>query len=364
MAAHRYWRLWLDRANGSVFCFASVEFRATSGGANWAAGVTYRASSTFTGFSVSAVFNGTGEWASQNTTNEWIEADAGVGNAFDIAEVMIKARASSGGIPSQGVKDFRVEYSDDGSRYYRDWAVNSQTSWTVGEVRVFTRPARTNQTRWRIWGANTLAGFNMGLNEIEFRSSYGGADTTSGGSAIFSSEFSAGVGAQAFDNNSATQFATANGDVNPAWIGYLYASPITIVETMVKARTDAVPEQAPQRFSLDTSANGTVWAVVAEWWTFVWTLGMVVVASVPQDTLITIPKIANGVLSGTDAAQRIVKIGDGLLSGAWPDRLQIAKIGDGLLSGAWPDRLQVAKIATQFLVSAVPRAVNGPVQII
>jgi hypothetical protein len=311
MAAHRWWRLWLDRANGSVFCFTEIELRDTAGGADWTTGKTITASSTFAGFTAAgAIDNGAGEWASTTGANEWLLVDAGVGNAFDVAELSIKARNSSN-IPSQGVKDFRVEWSDDGSRFHRDWAVNSQTGWTQGEVRVFTRPARSNQTRWRLWGINTAAPSNMGMNEIEFRSAIGGADTTSGGSAIFSTEFSAGVGAQAFDNNNATQFATANGDVNPAWIGYLYAAPITIVEMMVKARTDSVPEQAPQRLSLDCSANGTVWAVVAEWYTIVWSLGLTVVfnflnareLATPQTALISVPKIGAGVMTGTSRAE-------------------------------------------------------------
>lgn len=121
--AYRYYRLNVtDTPDGSGVGLSELEIAATPGGANTATGRTYSASSTFSGFSAGAAFDGdysnASAWASDfsATWPQWLKADYGAaaGNWIAANEFKITARGlASGGESNQAPRGFTFEGSDD-----------------------------------------------------------------------------------------------------------------------------------------------------------------------------------------------------------------------------------------------------------
>ena len=385
MGAHRYWRLYFDRTQGGVnAAVGELQFRATPGGANWAGLGTPISSADFdVNHAAAKAFDGTAatRWAAPNgsaTRNgHWVGIDLGAGTTRDLAEIVLTARSDC--CADQNLKEGRIEWSDNGWLWFRDWTLYNLPAWTLGETRTYTRPAPTNQPYWRLYGLQTPTNIQA-FSEIEFRTSVGGAQAAVGGTAIATSFFSASfVPANAFDGNAATAWASASNDFDPAWVGYQFPSGVTIVQASARARTDSSPEQTPQRISLDASPDGIVWVVVGEWWTMTWALGTTYLLTVPDGTMELVAKIAESALSGAPDRLNVSKIGGSALSGsgtrlavskagqsalsASDTRLVVGKTAESVLSGALP-YLSVGKIATSVLLLPVLRPTNGPVQII
>ena len=405
MAAHRAWRLYFDRSISSqVLGLSQLEFRATSGGADWTnAGVgSAFASATYPDafFSPAKAFdNASGEWAcpltNQNNINHWIGWDLGPNPADwkDLAEVMIRARADTPGANTQSPKLFRVEWTDDdpatgrGARWTRDWGVGLITSvWASNEVRVYTRPAKTNQPYWRLYGLSSPqnSGY-MAFAEVEFRTSLGGGQAATGGTPIASGSYNLTDHApsQAYDGITVNNRWASDG-IFPAWIGYQKSTGWTVVQAKAWARTESVGEanQAPQYLSLDASADGISWVVVAEWATMPWTQGSTWVMTVPEEDELTIPKLATEVLAGaTDTVITVTKLSLEGLVGGRTDMLSVSKLSAEVIEGALPQRITFSKLAAEVVEGALPqrisfsklavevlllyaRPINGPVQII
>lgn len=95
------------------------------------------------------------------------------------------------------------------------------------------------------------------VTEIEMRTSIGGADAATGGTAL-SSTPGAGTAANGFDNNTGTSFASIAAD--PAWIGYDFGAPIAIAEVAVSL--GATSGTRPYSFNVEYSDDGTRWCPV------------------------------------------------------------------------------------------------------
>lgn len=404
MAAHRAWRVYVDRSNGqNIVGLSELQFRATAGGADWTGGVgqAIASASLNTSLLPPNAFDGTGsEWispgASTNNVNHWIGWDLGANpaNWQDLAELVMTSRTTdpTNG-PGQMVRDCRIEWTDDppsvpgtAARWTRDWAVGPTTGWTLSETRTYTRPAKTNQTRWRLYGLSSPqnSGY-MAFAEVEFRTALGGAQAATGGTPIASGSFNLTDHApsQAYDGITVNN-RWASDQIFPAWIGYQWAAGVTIVQAKAWARTESVGEanQAPQYLSLDAGSDGVSWVVVAEWSTMPWTQGSTWVLTVPEEDQLTIPKLAPELLVGGYDSQMMVtkiamdaviggrtdmltasKLTSQLLEGALPQRITFSKLAPQLLEGALPQRISFSKLAAQVLLFKPPRAINGPVQI-
>jgi hypothetical protein len=161
---------------------------------------------------------------------------------------------------------------------------------TLNHTGAFTAPAGNTVTLnhlpgtfglhryWRVRTLITTAAGPTAYAEIQMRALPGGADQCVGGTPL-SSTNSATAGfttpANAFDDNTATAWASTNADGQTAWIGYDFGVPTDVTEIALTARSDASPTQTPTRFVLEWSDDGATWATEIGWTqsTAAWTLG-------------------------------------------------------------------------------------------
>ena len=114
---------------------------------------------------------------------------------------------------------------------------------------------------WRL-NASLAGAANVTVGEIEMKTVAGGADVCTGGTAISSSDFSAGNNAaKAFDNILTTCWVANT--TAPAWIGYQFASAVDIVEYTVLARSDNATNYiyTPVNWTFEWSDDGISWTV-------------------------------------------------------------------------------------------------------
>lgn len=136
---HRFFRLNVTANNGrSTTNVAELALRATSGGTNKATQTGGWASSTSSGYSAAAAFDG-------NTSTFWATAagvvagtlgnDLGTGAEIALAEYAVRARHDANdGTP----KTWTLEASNDLETWTVLHTVSSETGWANGETRVFT----------------------------------------------------------------------------------------------------------------------------------------------------------------------------------------------------------------------------------
>lgn len=91
---------------------------------------------------------------------------------------------------------------------------------------------------------------------LEMRSSVGGANIATGGTAISSNE-EFGDDANAFDGDAGTFWGTANTDGR--WIGYHFANAVSVKEVVWTARTGSEAAQVPTHIAVDYSNDGVLW---------------------------------------------------------------------------------------------------------
>lgn len=115
-------------------------------------------------------------------------------------------------------------------------------------------------THWRI---TILAhgGAATSLAEIELRETAGGADVSHTATSITANSTfdSTHVAANMIDNNASTLWASAVTGA-PYSITLVFPTPRAIMQVMLQARNDAVPEQSPTLFRLESSSDaGVTW---------------------------------------------------------------------------------------------------------
>jgi hypothetical protein len=111
-------------------------------------------------------------------------------------------------------------------------------------------------TYWRLNIAGTDGGSTLTVAEVQMRTSVGGANAATGGTATASS----GTAANAFDGNNSTNWALSSGTVG--WLQYQFGSAQDIVEIAVTAPS-ATTTNAPNRWSLQYSDDGSNWTSAA-----------------------------------------------------------------------------------------------------
>jgi hypothetical protein len=115
-----------------------------------------------------------------------------------------------------------------------------------------------SSTKWRIYVNATQGGSATAINEIEMRSSIGGSNLCSGGTATASANIGAPYApGSAFDGNTSTYWYS--GGSGAQWIQYEFGSAQDIVEFLVRAPGaggDAI--SAPRDFDLQYW-NGSSW---------------------------------------------------------------------------------------------------------
>jgi hypothetical protein len=142
----------------------------------------------------------------------------------------------------------------------------------LGTANAAATRAAVGPTTALYWRLNITAGNGsfVGAREIEFRATAGGADLTSGGTAFATSNFDGTtVAANAFDNNTGTEWAS-DGSAFPQRIGYQFASPVDIKQVYYAPRTAGFSNQSPTAFNVQSSSDGvnytTRWSVSGLSW--------------------------------------------------------------------------------------------------
>lgn len=272
MAAHRYWRLNITAANGGTLLrIAEIEFSEVSGApaASIGAGGTAAASSLFGGFVASDAFEqnvGT-SWASASgVTAATISYDWGSGVTKDIHEVALSVFGSD---VDRMPTAFTVQYSDDNSAWTTEWTVSGATGWATSERRVFTDPTTSNfGSNTQAWRVNVTAidgAGTLSFADLQWRTSPGGADQSSGGTPFSSRavDFSHQAD-KLYDTNGTTYWGTTTGTVTGT-PGYKFSSAKTIQEITITARTGS-QTATPKTFTVqywDGSAWQTKWTVAS-----------------------------------------------------------------------------------------------------
>ena len=114
----------------------------------------------------------------------------------------------------------------------------------------------TAHVYWRLNVAEANGGATLTIAEIELRTSVGGANVATGGTATAAS----GTAANAFDANNATNWALSSGTIG--WIQYQFGSAQDIVEHAITAPS-ATMTNAPNRWTLQWSDDGSNWTSLA-----------------------------------------------------------------------------------------------------
>lgn len=133
---------------------------------------------------------------------------------------------------------------------------------------------------WRLIFNTTDGGGAFAGQQCQFRTSHGGANAATGGTAAASSTFS-GTSVTNLFANSGIWSSTGNGASTPEWVSYDFGSGVTIVEVLWESRNDSFYNQAPRAFVCQYSDDNTNWSD-AFWGTNAgWTIGESVVFTEP-----------------------------------------------------------------------------------
>ncbi len=123
---------------------------------------------------------------------------------------------------------------------------------------------RRSARYWRIRAiglnpANTGGNPTVGFAGVDFRDSTG-ASLVSGGTAIASSFTSGYPASNAFDSNVATSWYSVSNRNNGEWIGYDFGRSVTPYSIALTPNY-GFPQGSPRSFALESSSDGTTWAL-------------------------------------------------------------------------------------------------------
>jgi hypothetical protein len=265
MAAHRYWRLYVTEVNGAVNVTSvrELELHTTVGGADVTGTGTAFASGADASFPASAAFDNTSTpWRQTAALPVYVGYDFGAGNDKDIVEISITAQTVN-----QVPVSWQLQYSDDFATWTPLYTVGSATGYSSGTTLAFSASDTPTQnganTFWRVNVTATDGGGVAEIGEIEFKSSYGGADLANGGKAFASTTAdNVHTAAKGFNNSIATAADDWFASVQASWLGYRFAAAQTITHVAMTAPSSLT--NAPKSWSLqywDGAAYQTAFTV-------------------------------------------------------------------------------------------------------
>lgn len=266
--AHSYWRINITANNGDggnvtsgkVYMFASADRinQCTSGTPVGSGGGVF-----------GNVLANSFDYADANYANVWIEGGTSgyIGYHFaapvEIVGVMVRAR--NAGL-TQMLKDFTIDYSDDGSSWNTAWSESGKTftqvfqclfSWNPSYVPAHTGSPITAARYWRttchVHTADTYSCAEQTYALVP-------ADPTATGSGTATSH-NDGFGADdnAYDGNTSTFWAPNNTQFE--WLGYDFGSGNNkaIAEMRWKSRSVGAPGQNPLIGEVQFSSDASTW---------------------------------------------------------------------------------------------------------
>ena len=257
MPSSTRWRILINgNQSGFVHGIAEVEMHTSIGGADVCSGGTPSAFSTFGGYAAANAFDDDNAtfWDANSYAQGWIEYQFDA--AQDIVEFAVTAPPS--GNTDDVPTDFELQYYD-GADWVTTLFRRAEWGWTAGEKRTYSASnPTTSKVLWRILISAVDGASFAGVAEVQMRTTLGGADQCSGGTAASSSPYDgSSLPANAFaDDAGVTEWGAKV--ITDAWIGYLFASPKNIVQITIQARGAGVYNQSPTAFKLQYW-DGSAW---------------------------------------------------------------------------------------------------------
>jgi hypothetical protein len=172
---HEYWRVIFDANNSTAFCGLSELQFFKAGSITNAVALhpgTPLASGGTPAFAFDNGASNTG-WNDAGTSGAWI------GYHFSKAVGIARVRLTAAQFTDQSPKDFRVQFSDNGTDWTTAWTVTAQTNWFNGEVRQYVDPdpiwvaaegevAEPNKRLWAFYdGTNGIKRAGNGLSIVK-----------------------------------------------------------------------------------------------------------------------------------------------------------------------------------------------------
>ncbi len=314
---HLYWRVRFLTGNGSALLAVSeLQMRATPGGADQCTGGTASASSVYSTFTADEAFDddtsSSSFWASNfEVAGAWLRYQ--FATPVEVQEIAIIERDTE---PTQAPRSGVVEWSDDGLAWTTAWTWETYTWRGQSEGRVFTHPEYVSiptTTHWRMVTLTNGGSAATSLVELEMRSSLGGTDQCSGGTASTNDDYGGAFPAtNAFDNSLTTLWA-GNGAAG-LWLRYVFASALRVVEIAITER-DTEVTQAPRSGVVEYSTDsGATWGTAFTWSTGAWSA--VNEQRVFSDPTASSPEVQIALYQGTTLITS--RVADGLTSTVAP----------------------------------------------
>src|SRR5436190_4673532 len=208
-------------------------------------------------------------YADANIDSIWIEAGTSgyIGYHFaspvEINGIFVRARHTA---LTQMLKDFSIDYSDDGSSWTQAWSETGKLfpdihqglfSWNPAYVPSYTGSKIAAVRYWRTsCYVHTADTFTCAEQELALTPA--GSDETGSGTASASNQ-TFGAASNAYDNNNTTFWAPASS--NFQWLKYDFGSGVTkaIAEMRWKSRSVGSPGQNPKVAEFQFSADDSLW---------------------------------------------------------------------------------------------------------
>lgn len=127
---------------------------------------------------------------------------------------------------------------------------------------------------WRVLVLAVDNDTSTSLEEVEFRTSIGGSQAATGGTAISGGDNGSFPASNAFDGTS--NIWVSDGNVKNSareWIGYHFASSVDIAEVAIKSRSSNF-DQTPRVFRVEYSDDGSAWSIASIHATPAWTASL------------------------------------------------------------------------------------------
>jgi hypothetical protein len=263
MAAHRYWRLYINSVVGAGNTYPNIGDVTMSGaGGNLIGTGTAFASATTFGAAADAVDgNATSRWQGGQVLPQWWGYDFSA--PVDVTGLTLTASYAA---PTNNPLDWSLESSDDGTTWtFVKHYVSGD--WIGGQTQTFDttpiEPGRFWRVLWPAWPGGGAP--QPELAEIAMAVTPGGANVLTGGVAYAKEHFSSWTPNLALDGNPSTFYAGLGGSSGtyPQWWAYdLGTGNAKNISEVTLTATIGNPTQLPQDFDLQSSADGIDWLTV------------------------------------------------------------------------------------------------------
>lgn len=325
----RYWRVRFTNGwSSDRISLASVDFLDSTGAVIPTTGGVASADSFFDAtttperaFDQNAATYWHSSVAPNSGTTRYLAYDYGAGNAKEVAGVQLTTRSN---FHSQAPVDGWLEHSGDGVTWtpYLQWTLNYTGAQTTRAFMKTQAKTPSTAVRWRVRVPTTQPAGNpsaLGCQELEMRTTPGGADVTTGVTA-YASYIESGSSAANAVNNAASAWTTGafSKPAGGHWLETEFSAPPGAIQQITwRSRNDQYYAEFPLSVAVEYH-DGTQWQTH-------WSLSGVGTVGQSQTRVITDPSVTL-----VDSRWRI-KINATINTGAWAtlNEIQMRAVAGG-----------------------------------